>query len=183
MGLAHRSLVSPCHSFPFPSFSLSALPSGWLLGAQGLSEFTFLPGILRPDREGSLRLHQGGGVLCPHPTERVPAASKNRPSSMPGALLAFCVYQGRSSPALCSAILSPRSSSWGYPWILLGLDPGNLPSKTFLKLMILFGKHCCLLLSSPFEPNILVITGEIRVIALTKDNMDKFNKSSKHECK
>ena len=130
--------------------------------------------------------HQQGSIpdhLHPHPTERAPAASVNRASSVSGALLAFCVYQGRSSPALCFAILSPSSSSWGYPWILLGLDPGNLPSKTFLKLMILFGKRCCLLLSSPFEPNILVITGEIRVIALTKDNMDKFNKSSKQECK
>ena len=114
--------------FPFPSYSLPVLLSGllsWLLGAQGLSEFTFLPGILRPDREGSLRLHQGGGILCPHPTERAPAASVSRASSMPGALLAFCVYQGRSSPALCFAILPPRSSSWGYPWILLGLDPGS----------------------------------------------------------
>ena len=42
---------------------------------------------------------------------------------------------------------------------------------------------CCLFLSSPFEPKLLVITGEIRVIALTKDNMDKFNKSSKKKCK
>ena len=126
MGLAQWNLVSPCHSFfPFPSFSLSVLLSGWVLGAQGLSEFTFLPGLLRPDQEGTLRLHQGGGILCPHPTERAPAASVSRASSMPGALLAFCVYQGRSSPALCFAILPPRSSSWGYPWILLGLDPGS----------------------------------------------------------
>ena len=42
-----------------------------------------------------------------------------------GALLAFRVNQGRSSSALCFAILSPRPSSWGYPWILLGLDPGR----------------------------------------------------------
>ena len=58
-----------------------------------------------------------------------------------------------------------------------------LPSQIFLQLMILFGKHCCLLLSSPFELNILVITGEIRIIALTKDNMDKFNKSGNKKCK
>ena len=111
MGLAHQSLVSPCHSFRFPSFSLSVLPSGRLLGAQGLSEFTFLPGLLRPHWEGALRLHQEGGVLRPHPTERAPVASVNRASSMPEALLAFCAYQGRSSPALCFAILLPRSSS------------------------------------------------------------------------
>ena len=58
-----------------------------------------------------------------------------------------------------------------------------LPSPNFLKFMILFGNHRCLLISSPFEPNILVIMRDIRVVALTKDNMDKFNKSSKQECK
>ena len=116
MGLAHRSLVSPCHSFfPFFCFSLSVLLSGWLLGAQGLSEFTFLPGLLRPDREGALRLHLGGGVLHPHPTERAPVASVNRASSVPGAILAFCVNQGRSSPVL--SLLS----------FLLGHHPENTP--------------------------------------------------------
>ena len=45
--------------------------------------------------------------------------------------------------------------------------------------MILFGNHCFLLLSTPFEVNILVIIGEIRVIALTKENMNKCNKYSK----
>ena len=105
MGLTHQSLVSPCHSFfPFPSFSLSVLLSGWLLGAQGLSEFTFLPGLLRPDREGALHLHQGWGVLRLHSTKRAPAASVNRASSVPGALLVFCVNQGRSSLSL-SALL------------------------------------------------------------------------------
>ena len=58
---------------------------------------TFLPGLLRPDQEGALRLHQGEGILRPHPTERVPVASVNRASSVSGALLAFCVNQGRSS--------------------------------------------------------------------------------------
>ena len=77
--------------------SLSLLLSGWFLGAQGLSEFTFLPGLLRPNREGTLRLHQGGGILHPNPTERAPAASLNRASSVSGALLAFYVNQGRSS--------------------------------------------------------------------------------------
>ena len=98
MGLTHQSLVSPCHSF----FLFSPLLSVFFfqddsLGAQGLSDFTFLPGLLRPDWEGALHLHRGGGVLRPHPTERAPAASMNRASSMSGALLAFCVNQGRSS--------------------------------------------------------------------------------------
>ena len=61
------------------------------------SLFTFLPGILRPDWEGALRLCRGEGVLCPHPTERAPAAYVNRASSVSGTLLAFCVNQGRSS--------------------------------------------------------------------------------------
>ena len=77
MGLTHRSLVSPCGSFfPFPSFSFSVLPSGWLLGAQ---ELYWLSVFIKEDQ------------------------------------------------ALLSTLLSlsPRPSSWGYPWILLGLDPGK----------------------------------------------------------
>ncbi|XP_055420620.1 uncharacterized protein LOC129639493 [Bubalus kerabau] len=42
------------------------------------SLFTFLPGLLRPKREGALHLHRGEGVVRPHPTERSPAASVNR---------------------------------------------------------------------------------------------------------
>ena len=57
-------------------------------GAQRLSEFTFLPGLLRPSQEGALRLH---------PIERVPEASVNRASPMSGTLLAFCVNQGISA--------------------------------------------------------------------------------------
>ena len=57
-------------------------------GAQRLSEFTFLPRLLRPSREGALRLH---------PIERAPEASVNRASPMSGILLAFCVNQGISA--------------------------------------------------------------------------------------
>ena len=77
MGLAHRSLVSPCHSFfPFPSFSLSVLLSGWLLGTR---ELYWLSVFIKEDQ------------------------------------------------ALFSALLSlsPKPSSWGYPWILLGLELGT----------------------------------------------------------
>ena len=70
------------------SLSLSLFFSGWSPGVQRLSEFTFLPGLLRPSREGALRLH---------PIERVPEASLNRASPVPGALLAFCVNQGISA--------------------------------------------------------------------------------------
>ena len=69
------------------SVSLS-LFSRLIPGAQRLSEFTFLPRLLRPSREGALRLH---------PIERAPEASLNRASPVPGALLAFCVNQGISA--------------------------------------------------------------------------------------
>ena len=60
----HLSWVSPCHSFSLSLLlSLSAF-SGWFPGAQRLSEFTFLPGLLRPNREGTLRLHSREKVLC-----------------------------------------------------------------------------------------------------------------------
>ena len=48
----------------------------------------FLPGLLRPSREGTLRLHS---------IERAPEASVNRASPVSGALLAFCVNQGISA--------------------------------------------------------------------------------------
>ena len=75
------------------SLSLSPPPcsltfSGWSPGAHRLSEFTFLPGLLRPSREGALHLH---------PIERAPEASVNRASPVSGALLAFCINQGVSA--------------------------------------------------------------------------------------
>ena len=53
-----------------------------------IPEFTFLPRLLRPSREGA---------LCLHPIERAPEAFMNRASPVPGALLAFCVNQGISA--------------------------------------------------------------------------------------
>ena len=78
---APSELWSPCLSF-----SLSF--SGWSPGAQRSSGFIFLPGLLRPSRQGTLRLH---------PIKRVPEAFMNRASPVPGALLAFCVNQGISA--------------------------------------------------------------------------------------
>ena len=89
-----RALV-PMSFFLFLSLSLS----GCFFGAQRPSEFTFLPRLLRPSQEGALRLH---------PIERVPEASVNRASPVPGALLAFCVNQG------ISASFSPLLS---YHWL------------------------------------------------------------------
>ena len=74
-------------SFGFVSHLLSFSLSGYFFGAQRLSAFTFLSGLLRPSQEGVLRLQ---------PIERAPEASMNRASPMSGTLLAFCVNQGIS---------------------------------------------------------------------------------------
>ena len=73
--LLHQSF-GPCVLLMLAlSLSLSLSLSGYFFGAQRLSEFTFLPGLLRPSREGA---------LCLHPIERVPEASVNRASPMQG---------------------------------------------------------------------------------------------------
>ena len=108
----HLSWVSPCHSL---SLSLSLFFSARFPRAQRLSEFTFLPRLLGPNREGALHLRS---------IDRAPVASMNRASAVSGALLAFCVNQGISASFSLLYFLScQRRSSWGYPWILLGLDP------------------------------------------------------------
>ena len=91
-----------------------------------------------PNWEGALRLR---------PIKRAPEASMNRTSPVSGTLLAFCVNQGTSASfslpysfslflfwprtTRSQSIIRPVSSlsrqrrpSWGYPRILLGLDPG-----------------------------------------------------------
>ena len=78
-----RALV-PVSFFLFLSLSFS----GYFIGAQRPSEFTFLPGLLRPSQEGT---------LCLHPIERAPEVSVNRASPMSGTLLAFCINQGISA--------------------------------------------------------------------------------------
>ena len=54
MGLA-QSLVSPCRSFLFSflSFSSLLLFQAKIIGAWGSSGTTYLPGLLRPTREGT----------------------------------------------------------------------------------------------------------------------------------
>ena len=76
------------HQSSGPRVFLSLSLLGYFFGAQRPSEFTFLPGLLRPSRDGALRLH---------PIERAPEASVNRASPVPGALLAFWVNQGISA--------------------------------------------------------------------------------------
>ena len=76
------------HQSSGPRVFLSLSLSEYFFGAQRPSEFTFLPRLLKPSREGALRLH---------PIERVPEASVNRASPMSGTLLAFCINQGISA--------------------------------------------------------------------------------------
>ena len=76
------------HQSSGPRVFLSLSLSGYFFGVQRHSEFTLLHGLLRASQEGALRLH---------PIERVPEASVNRASPVPGALLAFCVNQGISA--------------------------------------------------------------------------------------
>ena len=91
---AHTMLIKTplLHQSSGPCLSLSLSPSlcfsGRSPGAQRLSEFTFLPGLLRPSREGALHLH---------PIKRAPEASVNKASPVSGALLAFCINQGISA--------------------------------------------------------------------------------------
>ena len=89
----------------FLSFFLSLLLSfsGWSLGAQGPYVFTYLPVLLRPEWEGTLRLHslgRPGGWLRPMWMVQVPCL---------GVLLAFCVNQGISASFLSSSLLTANS--------------------------------------------------------------------------
>ena len=94
--LLHQSFGS--HVLLSFSFSLSLSLSLRLFLWSTEAEFTFLPGLLRPSREGTLHLH---------PIKRAPEASMNRASPMPGALLAFCVNQR-------------ISASFSLPYFLIG---------------------------------------------------------------
>ena len=86
---AHTMLIkTPLFHQSFgPRVSLSLFQAD-PLETQRLSEFTFLPRLLRPSQEGT---------LCLHPIERAPEASMNRASPVSGALLAFCINQGISA--------------------------------------------------------------------------------------
>ena len=127
-----RALLTKAWS-PHVVLSLSFSFSGWSPGAQGPSAFTFLPGLLRPTREGA----QGG---APSAIREGVCGLCEQSKSCAGALLAFCVNQEISASFLSSifltakffpylylflSILSPTPSSRGNPWIQPGLDPGR----------------------------------------------------------
>ena len=82
--LLHQSSC-PC---VFLSLSFSLSLSGYFFGVQRPSEFTFLPGPLRPSQEGALHLH---------PIKRAPEASVNRANPVRGDFLAFWINQGISA--------------------------------------------------------------------------------------
>ena len=79
--LLHQSF-GPC---VFLSLSPSLSFSGWSPGVQRLSEFTFLPGLLRPSRS----------VPSPHREGAWGLREQSKPCA--GALLAFCANQGISA--------------------------------------------------------------------------------------
>ena len=74
--------------------------SGWSSGAQRLSEFTFLPGLLRPSREGTWGLRE-------------------QSESRAGALLAFCVNQGISATLSLSLLSYHRLRATRF-WFIKG---------------------------------------------------------------
>ena len=128
--------------FFFLLFSLLLSFSGWSLGAQRLPAFTYLPRFLRPERENVLHLHslgRPGGHLWPPWTEQAPCL---------GALLAFSVNQGISasfSPLFLShSFICQRRFSWGFPWILWGLDPINWVTNTFSFTFKYLYTHTCI---------------------------------------
>ena len=67
------------------------------LGAERLSEFTFLPRLLRPSQEGALHLHS---------IERAPEAFVNRASPVQG--LYWLLHKPRNISFFLSSLLSYR---------------------------------------------------------------------------
>ena len=78
---------------PHVVLSLSFSFSGWSPEAQELSAFTFLPGLLRPTREGA----QGGATSA---IQEGACGLREQSKSCAGALLAFCINQGISASFL-----------------------------------------------------------------------------------
>ena len=85
MDLAHQAWSPRVVLVSVSLFFFSVLPSGWLIGAWEPSKTTYLPGLLRPTREGALRwgtVHDLRGRRWPPWSERVQCH-----------ILAFCVNQ------------------------------------------------------------------------------------------
>ena len=126
MGLAHRSLVSPCRSFSF-LFLFRLIP--WTAGALCIHFPAWA------SKTHSRRCLSGE----PSAIWEGACSLLEQSKSCAGALLAFCVNQGISASFLSSIFLtakffpylflyfsqSPTLSSWGNSWLQLGLDPGR----------------------------------------------------------
>ena len=118
----HLSWVSLCHSFSLSLLFFRLIP--WSTEALWVHFFAWASKT--QSRRCSASTLRREGALCLRSIKRAPVASVNRASPMSGALLAFCVNQGISASFSLLYFLSRRRHpSWGYPWILLRLDPGS----------------------------------------------------------
>ena len=109
--------------FPFHSFFLSILFLGWLLKTQGLSVH-FLPGLLRPDQEGALRLHQGEGVLRPNPIWEGTCGLREQNKFCVRNFIGFLCKPRKIKPIVSPFYLSPLLSPFADTVLLReSLDP------------------------------------------------------------
>ena len=113
----------------FLSLSLSlsfSLFSGWIPGAQRPSEFTFLPGLLRPNQEGALRLYQGGGVLRPQPHREGACGLREQSKSRARGFIGF----------LCKPRnISLLFSLYSFSFILLSFQPWTIRFQSSIRPM------------------------------------------------
>ena len=125
MGLAHQSLVSPCHSFfPFLSFSLcsSFRMTPWGTGALWIHFFAWASKT-QSGRHPASSPGRGHPASSPHRegTYSLREQSKFCARSFIGFLCKPRKIKPLSLPFLLS--LLPMPSSWGYPWIHWGWTP------------------------------------------------------------
>ena len=127
MGQFHESLVPSCQFF----LSLLLSFAGWSPGAQELAAFSFLPGLLRSTCERAL-----GGA--PSAIQAGACGLREQCKSLVWSYIGF-LHKPRNICLFLSSIfltatfflyLSLNLSRqcclpWGYPWILLGLDPSS----------------------------------------------------------
>ena len=106
-----RALLTEAWS-PHVVLSLSFFYSGWFHGAQGLSAFTFLPGLLRSTWEGA---QSGEPSMIREGAWGLHEQSK----SCAGALLPFCINQGISASFLSSIFLTTKF----FPYLFLYFYP------------------------------------------------------------
>ena len=131
MGLAHWSLVSPCHSFfSFSLFFSLSLFRMTLWSTEAL--WVHLSAQASKTRSGRCLASSGEGTPCVFTPPRGLLWPPWTKQVVSRTLLAFCVNQGRSSLFFSPLPFLSRQccSCWGYPWILPGLDPGRWSSQS-----------------------------------------------------